>query len=315
MAFMPLRLVEKRDLTPQITEFVLTQADGTALAAATPGSHINVRTPSGAIRSYSLTNCEGANDCYVIAVKREENGRGGSLSMHRDLVAGDTVAASQPIQNFPLLPAKRYLLLAGGIGITPILSMARSLVACGHSNFSLVYLTRSAETTAYLNDLAALGLGPRCIVHHDLGNPADGYDLWPHLSVPEEMHIYCCGPAPLMAAVHGMTIHWPSSHIHFEDFSGVRAVENDARPFRVRRSSTGEVYDIPADKSIVRVLRERGLDIETSCESGTCGTCVTRLISGTPLDRDLVLAPEERGTLFVPCVSRAREGEELVLDF
>jgi phthalate 4,5-dioxygenase reductase subunit len=308
-----LRIAKKRRLAADIAVFELRAMPGMTLPRFEPGAHINVTAPSGAVRSYSLCNDPAETDRYVIAVKRDDRGRGGSISMVDSAMEGTEIAASGPANHFPLVEAKRFLLIAGGIGITPILSMSRSLAGRGSKDFRLIYCTRTWEATAFADELTAIDLSNRIIFHHDDGDPRKAYDFWPHFKVPSDMQIYCCGPAPLMDHVRDLTAHWPRRLVHFEDFSGVKPVEGGSQPFQVIRAATGQAYDVPSDKTVLEVLRHAGFMLPSSCESGTCGTCRVRLISGTPVHRDLILEPLERREFFMPCVSRA-EGN-LVIDF
>jgi phthalate 4,5-dioxygenase reductase subunit len=307
-----LTLAARRDLTPEVCEFTFTAASGD-LPPFTAGAHLTVQTPSGAWRSYSISNDDRETGRYVIAVKREDAGRGGSLSMHRDLRPGDAVAARAPHNAFELVADAPTLLIAGGIGITTMLAMLRRLVARGMP-VRLIYLTRSADLTAYRDVLTAPPFAPHVTLHHDEGDRGRIFDFWPYFEVPDDRHIYYCGPAPMMNAIYLRTIHWPRRQIHSESFAGVDSTDGTASPFRLRRAATGEVFDIPADKSILDVLRERGIPFASSCESGTCGTCRMRRVAGEPLHRDLVLSDADRLDQFMPCVSRAA-GEELTLEF
>ncbi len=307
-----LHLAARRDLTPEICEFTLTAASGT-LPPFTAGAHLTVQTPSGAWRSYSISNDDRETDRYVIAVKREEGGRGGSLSMHRSLDVGDVIAARAPHNAFAQAPDAPTLLIAGGIGITPMLAMLRRLVA-RDVPVQLIYLTRSAGLTAYRDLLTTAPFAPHVTLHHDEGDRARIFDLWPFFERPDNRHIYFCGPPPMMNAVYLRTIHWPRRQIHSESFAGVDSTDGTASPFRLRRAATGEVFDIPADKSVLDVLRDKGIPFASSCESGTCGTCKMRLVAGEPLHRDLVLSDAEKLNEFMPCVSRAA-GEEVTLEF
>lgn len=307
-----LQLAARCDLTPEICEFTFTAASGT-LPPFTAGTHLTVQTPSGAWRSYSISNDDRETDRYVIAVKREEGGRGGSLSMHRSLAVGDVIAARAPHNAFALAPDAPTLLIAGGIGITPMLAMLRRLMA-RDVPVQLIYLTRSAALTAYRDLLTSAPFAPHVTLHHDEGDRARTFDLWPFFERPDDRHIYYCGPPPMMNAVYLRTIHWPRRQIHSESFAGVDSTDGTASPFRLRRAATGEVFDIPADKSVLDVLRDKGIPFASSCESGTCGTCKMRLVAGEPLHRDLVLIDAEKLTQFMPCVSRAA-GEEVTLEF
>jgi len=306
-------IASRKTLTPQICEIEFRRPDGADLPPFECGAHIVVETPNGMARSYSLVNDETENDRYVIAVKRENGGRGGSLSMHTETAPGDILRISAPINSFGFVQAPKYLLIAGGIGITPIISVFRKLLRIGHPDFRLIYSTRSAETSPYLKELTAPKARDFTTIHHTSLRDGTRFDLWPTLKAPDERHIYYCGPTSLMNAIYAQTIHWPRSAIHSEDFAGVSATGADSRPFKVKKLATGEVFDIPADRSIVDVFRDAGLKPKSSCESGTCGTCRVRLIAGVPDHRDLVLGENERQSFFMPCVSRAFS-EELTLD-
>lgn len=308
-----LRVAEKRMLTPAICLFRLEDPDGAALPDATPGSHVSVETPSGGRRRYSLTNGPGETDHYAIAVKREAAGRGGSASMVDGLQAGDAIRVQPPENEFELVDAPAYLLIAGGIGITPILSMARHLSAQGHEDFRVIYCTRSAAETAFLGEIGEAPFADRVLIHHDEGDPSKMYDFWPHFEVPDKTHIYCCGPGPLMDEVRDMTGHWPLTAVHFEDFDPVQAVKADDVAFFVTLQRSGETVEIPADRTVLETLRDRGMRLPSSCETGVCGSCKTGLVSGAADHRDLVLSDAEKADHIMICVSRAQEGA-LVLD-
>lgn len=307
-----LKLASRKDLTPDVCEFTF-RGVGDHLPAFTAGSHLTIKTPAGAWRSYSLSNDDGDVDKYVIAVKREERGKGGSLSMHRDLEVGQIVEARPPHNAFPIKPAPKYLLIAGGIGITPILSMFRRLSRDG-ADVEMIYLTRSAGLTAYHELFWSRPFLGRAVLHHDEGDPKRVFDLWQFVRQPDERHIYYCGPAPLMQAIYLLTIHWPRSQIHSENFAGVTNTNVASKAFTVRRARTNELFEVPADKSILDVLRAHRIDYQSSCESGTCGTCRMRLVAGEADHRDMVLAEAERTTAIMPCVSRAA-ADEITLDF
>ena len=314
-AMAPLRVLSTARIATDIHQFELARADGGDLPEFTPGAHLRVRVPSGQIRCYSLTNDPAERHRYVIAVKREAAGRGGSASLVDGVAAGGQLPVSAPRNAFALTgkPAS-YLFIAGGIGITPILSMMRHLEAAGGKPFKLYYLTRSPEMTAFRDELAAPERRGRVVIHHDGGDPAAGYDLWPVLEQPKGAHVYCCGPRGLMEAVKDMTGHWPTSAVHFEDFGiGAAQATADDRPFTVRLARSGQEFAVPAGASLLDTLRARGVKVASSCESGTCGTCRTRLIAGEADHRDLVLAPHERAGNIMVCVSRARS-DTLILD-
>jgi phthalate 4,5-dioxygenase reductase subunit len=312
---MPLRIQHARDVAEGVRSFELVQPDGSELPPFTPGSHVTVRAPNGALRKYSLCNSPAERHRYQIAVKRDPGGQGGSISMVDQAREGDTLPTSLPDNAFPLVDnAKRHLFIAGGIGITPILSMIRSLQeALEPVPWMLYYLTRSPETTAFLDELGAPTLRKQVRIHHDGGDPDQALDLWPVLEKPNAGHVYCCGPRPLMESVRDMTGHWSPRNIHFESFNEGGGVRPDDLPFTVRLARSGGAYDVPVGKSILQTLREHGHTCASSCESGTCGTCRTGLVSGEADHRDMVLMPEEMHSQIMICVSRAKS-TELVLD-
>ncbi|MFM9971861.1 MAG: PDR/VanB family oxidoreductase [Burkholderiales bacterium] len=311
----PLKIVRAEPLAQGIQLFDLRDPSGAVLPEFTPGAHLVLRTPNGLSRKYSLCNDAAERDRYVIGVKREAAGRGGSMNLVDSAKVGDMIEVTPPENAFPLHPgAKNFIFIAGGIGITPIMAMIRHLVSSDRGNFKLYYLTRDAATTAFLNDLSSTELRAKVNIHHDQGDPANSFDLWPVLEKPDPAHIYCCGPRPLMDAVRDMTGHWQHAQIHFESFldaEQTRAVDN--KPFRLRLARSNAVLEVRSDQSIIQAMRANGFDAPTSCESGTCGTCRTALLEGEADHRDLVLMDEEQASQIMICVSRARSAE-LVVD-
>lgn len=298
-------------VTPEACRFELHAADGGHLPPYTPGAHINIATPRGDVRSYSLTDDPADADHYAITVHRDRRGRGGSVSLVDDTAVGDHVSISAPVNAFALEDAPSYLLIAGGIGITPIRSMFRFLRRQGHEDVRLLYLTRSRALAAYREEFAPAELAGRVHLHHD--DVAGLVDLWPHLADPGDTHVYCCGPAPLLDTVLALTMHWRPSTVHYEQFSGVSPLGATSSAFRARWQSTGELIDVPADVTLLDALQANGKEIPSSCRSGTCGTCRLSLVSGEVDHRDLVLTPDERATAMMPCVSRA-SGELIAVD-
>jgi phthalate 4,5-dioxygenase reductase subunit len=303
----------KRAVADGTVCFDLKSSDGAPLPAFTPGAHLTVITPIGVRRNYSL--CSDASDSlqYQIAVKRDGNGRGGSMSMVDDLHQSAQLSISAPRNNFELTArANDFIFIAGGIGITPILSMMWHLQRSGSATFKLYYCTRDAESTAFL-DVLRDEFADRVVLHHDHGDFNNGYDFWPVLETPNRAHVYCCGPKGLMDSVADMSGHWPSGSIHFESF-GVDAkafAQNTA--FDVRLQKSGRTISVGKQQTLLEALRATGCPMRSSCESGTCGSCKTGLISGDVDHRDMVLSDEERANHIMPCVSRATSGE-LVLD-
>jgi phthalate 4,5-dioxygenase reductase subunit len=309
-----LRIARKEAIATGIVLFRLEDPQGKPLPEFTPGAHVTVMTPTGLERKYSLANAPSDRSFYEIAVKREPNGRGGSRSLLEDTRVGDVLGVGEPRNHFALAPSQAgYLFIAGGIGITPIMSMIRGLEGDGSLRYRLVYCTRSPEHTAFREALEDLKLTGRMTLHHDGGRPERRLDLWPLLETPRGEQIYCCGPRNLMQEVRDMSGHWPVSAVHFESFGdGVGAKVSD-RPFRVRLARTGRVVEVPVGTSILERLRAAGYEQRSSCESGSCGTCRTGLLAGEAEHRDFVLTEQERAGAIMICVSRARSAE-LVLD-
>lgn len=301
------------DAAVGIRSFSLVHPQGLALPPFTPGSHLKVQTPSGQIRKYSLCNDARDTSKYIISVKRDAAGRGGSTSMCDQVAAGDTLKVSLPENAFPMSPdAKRYLFIAGGIGITPILSMIRSLDELA-APWKLYYFTQSPETTAFLDELTAPEVSAKVHIHHDFGERKNSFDLWPVLEKPNSAQIYCCGPRSLMDAVRDMTGHWSPSNVHFESFVEGGVPLPDDTAFFVTLSRSQMRLEVPVGKTILSVMHEAGVSVPSSCESGTCGSCRTTLLSGTADHRDMVLLPEEHDSQIMVCVSRACSNE-LVID-
>jgi phthalate 4,5-dioxygenase reductase subunit len=302
-----LRLVvaEREDLTPNVVRLVLRDPAGAALPGYRGGAHVTVTTPAGPRRSYSLVDAGSrAPQQYTICVRRDAAGRGGSVSLHDDVGAGDVLDVTRPANNFALKRAKRYVFIAGGIGITPIRAMVGELRARGGAEIEVLYLSRTPEDTVFLDEFSADGT----LLHHS--STHGRLDLWPYLAEPDEdTRVYCCGPTALIDEVLALTMHWRPSRVHVEDFAGVDALGGRRAPFTAVWEPTGERVEVPADRSMLNALRERGIDVDSSCESGTCGTCRLRLVAGEVDHRDLVLSEQERTRFVMPCVSRARSEE------
>lgn len=308
-----LRVLRTSVETPDIRLFELGAAEGTELPEFTPGAHISVRAPNGMIRKYSLCNDPAERDRYVIAVLQEPHGRGGSASMVNDIKEGDGILVSAPRNDFPLVPSPAgYTFIAGGIGVTPILSMMRHLKTSAGPKFKLYYCTRSKEKTAFYDELSAPEFRGQVVMHHDGGELDRALDLWPVLENPKG-HVYCCGPRGLMDAVRDMSGHWNASQVHFEALSEAEAHKPHDRAFRVTLARSGAVVEVPADQTILETIRAAGHEAPSSCESGTCGTCKTALLAGEADHRDLVLTSDERAGNIMICVSRAKS-DEITID-
>jgi tetrachlorobenzoquinone reductase len=288
---------------------------GEALPPFEPGAHLDLHLPNGLVRQYSLTNDWREHDRYVIGVGRAENSRGGSDYVHSQIRAGMQLKISSPRNNFPLdADVEKFVFIAGGIGVTPIMAMVRWCVA-NQKDWRLIYAARSRQRTAFYEELCAFDRN-RVHFHFDdeRGQVLDAsaaISRW-----TESERIYCCGPDPLMNAVKSLTEHLPSSAVRFEWFTAPAADEDlpsDSFEVELARSKTKLV--VPADKSILEVLEENGFEVPFSCREGLCGTCVTNVISGEPDHRDYVLSDEEReaGKLMTICCSRSKS-PQLVLD-
>lgn len=312
--FTPLSVTATARIAEDIHRFDLAHPDGAPLPPFTAGAHVKLRTPNGLVRRYSLCSDPAERGAWSIAVKREAGGAGGSLSLCDGVRAGDKLPCTAPRNDFPLIgrPVSR-ILIAGGIGITPILSMIHAMEAEGGPPWKLYYLTRSPAHTAFREELRAQG--SKVVIHHDGGDPDRLLDLWPVLDQPKGRHVMCCGPRGLMQAVRDMTGHWPASAVHFEDFGGAATTRAEDTPFRIRLARSGREVAVPAGVTMLEALRQAGHALPFSCESGTCGTCRAGLVAGAADHRDLVLMEHEKARAIMPCVSRAAPGtDELVLD-
>ena len=317
LARMDLEVRRKVALARDIALFTLVDSARGELPRFTAGAHLRVTTPNGREREYSICNSPTERHRYLIAVKREPAGEGGSASMIDDLHAGMRLAAAGPINHFPLHEeASSHLLIAGGIGITPLRAMALHLAA-READFELVYVTRSPDVTAFLQEFSSPEWAGRVRIHHDGGDPSRGLPLAALLAERKgNAHLYCCGPRGLMRAVRSAASHWPAAAVHFEDFGTSREETPPTASdggFTVRLVRSGISVAVPEGVSILEAVRRAGVPVPSSCESGTCGTCRTRLIEGTADHRDFVLGEDEQPGEIMICVSRA-VSRELVLD-
>jgi phthalate 4,5-dioxygenase reductase component len=304
----PVRIARTDTIAEGIVLFEMRRQDGGELPAFTPGSHINVRIPNGLVRKYSLCSNPADRDHYLIAVKREDQGRGGSLYLTEQTKVGDEWMISEP-ENAFALPSRgdNFIFIAGGIGITPFVAMIHALKDDPTKKFKLYYCSRTPEMTAFRDELSAPDLKGKVVIHYDGGDPAKSLDLWPIVEERRNReHLYCCGPRGLMQAVRDVTGHWTPTSIHFEAFSDADARRDDDTAFTVTLSSTGETIEVPVGTTILEAMRARGHDVPSSCESGTCGTCRTKLLAGEADHRDLVLTESERDSQIMICVSRAK---------
>ena len=312
------KVARKKQEALDICSFELVPADGGALPAFVAGSHIDVHTPGGPVRQYSLSTAPGDHSHYRIAVKKEPESRGGSKAMHETLNEGDLLSISVPRNNFALVPAaKHHLLIAGGIGITPLLGMARQLSRAG-ADFSLVYFSRSVAHTAFHDLLSAPEYRGRVTFHYALEpEHVRAYlrrMLWTR---PPDGHLYLCGPRLFMDLVEATAAPtWAPDAVHLEYFSADPAsLAGPKGSFVVKLARDGGEFEIAEGRTIIEVLAEHGVMVDTSCEQGVCGTCLTGVLEGLPDHRDVFLTDAEKCTndRMTVCVSRALT-PRLVLD-
>lgn len=305
-----------RQLTPRVRAYELRRADGGALPHAAAGSHLTLPVPLSdgtvATRSYSLTTDPARSGRFEIAVLREDRGHGGSAALHRHYALGTRLRCEPPRNAFPLhADARPAVLIAGGIGITPIKAMAEALLAEGRT-FELHYAARSPGEAAYRDELTRL-LGARLHCY----DAAEGR-LQPEQVIaqaPADAQFYVCGPTRLIdavltaAAAHGL----PAERVRHERFSA--ASNAGGRPFEVVLKWAGKTLEVPADRSILDTMLAAGVDVPHSCRAGTCGSCAVKVIDGEPEHRDQALSVHERegAGLLCVCISRARS-DRLVLD-
>lgn len=315
MALIDVTVAEITQESSTVKSFRLVKADGSPLGSYLPGAHIDVVGPTSVTRQYSLCSTPDAQDSFVFAVKREEESRGGSAAMH-ELSVGDRLQISTPRNLMSIAKnADHHVLIAAGIGITPMLSMARYMDVHDIS-FELHYFARNEDDAAFLPLLQE-----RCPekLHVHLGVARAHQDEIlgrTFAAMPAGSHVYTCGPDGFMVKVVALAgRHVDPAAIHLENFHAAdQADASENTVFEVELE--GETYQVPADKSIAEVLQENGCDIDTSCEEGVCGTCIMQVLKGNPVHRDSVLSPSEKesGEVMTVCVSRT-DGERLVLDY
>jgi vanillate O-demethylase ferredoxin subunit len=312
------RVTRKHIEAEDICTFELSSADGNPLPSFSAGSHIDVQVPGGLTRQYSLCNDPAESHRYLIGVLRDAASRGGSAAMHAQVHEGSVLQISPPKNHFALAhQAPRHLLVAGGIGVTPILCMAERLAATG-ADFQMHYATRSRARTAFFDRIQAAPFAPRVHFHFDDGAPQQKLDIGTLLSSqPAGTHLYVCGPQGLMDAVLGAARAggWDEPRLHYEFFAADVQPRVGDGAFEVQLASSGRIIPIPADRSVLAALADAGVVVPSSCEQGVCGTCLTRVVEGVPDHRDQYLLPEEQAAndQFLPCCSRAKS-PRLVLD-
>jgi vanillate O-demethylase ferredoxin subunit len=313
MPSLSLRVQQVDLLTPRIRRLLLVGSTGEPLPAFSAGAHLELHVPGDRAqrRAYSLVNLPGSQH-YEIAVQLEDASTGGSRWVH-SLKAGDALLAEAPRNHFPLTEdAEHVLLVAGGIGITPMLGMARALQAAGKP-FSLHYAGRDSAHMAYLEEARAC-TGAQCWISG--GDPQRRFPAAQVLASPRPgLHLYICGPAAMLGSVLGCAreLGWPEDHLHFELFSGALEEAGD-QGFEVQLQASGISLQVPAGHTVLDAMLAAGLDPLFDCRRGDCGVCVAQVIDGQADHRDICLSPRERAAgSFCTCVSRA-SSPLLVLD-
>jgi vanillate O-demethylase ferredoxin subunit len=291
--------------------FVLAEPEGWALPPFRPGGHVDLHLANGTVRTYSLCNEPADDTRYVVAVKREADGRGGSVFLHDEVRRGDFLSVSLPRGGYPIDSAPaHHRMIAGGIGVTPFLSMAMALQRNGSTDFTLHVLARGEPPL--MDMLAALVESGRAVLHDTRrGRPRIGALL---AEAPPDSRLFCCGPESLLDEFERETAGWSRDQIHLERFvAPPLTIDPAARAYELVLERSGRRVAMAPDQNLVTTLGSLGIDVPISCGGGICGACRVRWTGGEPLHRDRCLAPEERKQFLMACVARCG-GTELVLD-
>ena len=310
------KITRRTDEAEGIIALELQAANGAPLPGFDAGAHIDVEVAPGLIRQYSLANAPGETHRYLLGILRDPASRGGSEGIHQNFTEGRVVKIGAPRNNFPLLEtAQKTILLAGGIGVTPMMAMAQRLAAIG-ADFEFHYCARSRSRAGFLDFLAQSSFADRVHLHFDDEAEAQKFDLAGTLGKPEPgKHVYICGPTGFIDFTKNgaLAAGWASANVHVEYFGATVEISGDV--FTVVAKKSGITCVVPADKSISSVLIEHGVDVPISCEQGVCGACLTNVLEGTPDNRDFYLTDEEKaeGKQMTICCSRSKT-PALVLD-
>ena len=312
MSVVSLEVIAKAPEADGVVSVTLARPDRGRLPDWTPGAHIDVVLPAGMTRQYSLCGDRWDAHTYRVGVLRERDGRGGSAYVHDVLATGDVVGVGGPRNNFPLVPSPSYLFVAGGIGITPLLPMIHQADLLD-ADWRLLYGGRTRGSIAFRDELAAYGKRVRIVPEDEHGL----LDLATFLGDPRPgVKIYCCGPAPLLAAMERACAAWPAHTLHLERFvAQEQGAPARSGPFEVELARSGVVVAVEPGVSVLDAVRTAGVDVLSSCRQGTCGTCETTVLAGRPDHRDSILGDHERaaGDCMFPWVSRSCD-DRLVLD-
>lgn len=306
------RVVQMRQEARTIVSLELQPCDGISLPAYEPGAHIDLHLGDGIRRSYSLIRPYERGGRYALAVHTDEASRGGSRYVHQVLRVGDEISISAPKNNFPLdMTADKSVLIAGGIGITPILCMAAALERAG-KDWSVHYAARGREMAAFVAELKRLDPGGRVHLHFD--DEGTRMDIGGIMARHEGADFYCCGPLPMLGAFEAAASALPKGKAHIEYFAPAEAAARDGG-FEIELRKSGKTFEVPSGSSILEVLLTNKVNVPFSCSEGVCGTCETRVLEGIPDHRDAFLTEEERveGRTMMVCCSGAKS-DRLVLD-
>jgi ferredoxin-NADP reductase len=292
-ALIEVRLTAIRFAARDTNIFEFRRSDGQPLPPYEPGAHVDMHLPSGHVRNYSLIVAQPDPGVYTFGIKRDPASRGGSRYIHDELRVGRTLKISAPRNNFPLREdAPHTVLLAGGIGITPIWCMVQRLAALKRS-FTLHYGCRSRDDMAFLDELQGMS---ETRFHFDDESAGRVLDIAGIVgAAPKDAHLYCCGPTPMLSAFEAATKDWPRGQIHVEYFTPKpQPAPASKGGFTVELARSGQEFFIPEGRTILEVLLDEGVDVDYSCELGICGACEQRVISGVPDHRDSILTEEEQ---------------------
>lgn len=300
----------------RIKAFSFVREDGNTVSGITPGGHIILHLPNGTSRRYSLTNGPSEKDAFHIAVLREENSRGASRYMHRMVEAGTVLHASGPFNHLPVNPeAEKSLLIAGGIGITPIISIARDMHERRQA-FEMHYCARTVGEAAFADWLKESSFSSHVRFHFSNDRQSSRLDIDALLSSQtEQTHIYYCGPERMMDAIGKAVSGWDSTRVHSESFAGSSIDTGEKKPFEIVIASTGRVLPVPTSKTALDVLWEYGYPVDYVCKEGICGSCMVDVLHGQPDHRDDFQTSEEKQTnsMMATCCSRANSAQ-IILD-
>lgn len=311
-ATVDLEVVAKTVVAEEVSTVTLASPDGRRLRDWAPGAHVDLVLGNGVTRQYSLCGDRWDPFTYTVGVLREPAGRGGSAYVHDVLEPGDRVGVGGPRNNFPLVPAERYLFVAGGIGITPLLPMVHQAELLGVA-WQLLYGGRRRASMAFLDRLAPYGERVHIVPQDECGL----LDLPAFLGAPRaDTRVYCCGPGPLLAAIHAACAGWPPHSLRTERFvADELAAPARESAFAVELARSGRSVEVPPGISVLEAVSRAGVEVLSSCRQGTCGTCETTVLAGRPDHRDSLLDDDERaaGDCMYVCVSRSLD-DRLVLD-